>query len=79
MHLSEAIKLRIIELCNINKLNVNSLSNKAGLNPSTVRSILKSRCKTPNTQTIFFICLALNMDLKDFFNSKLFSNLQDDD
>lgn len=79
MHLSEAIKLRIIELCNINKLNVNSLSNKAGLNPSTIRSILKSRCKTPNTQTIFCICLALNMDLKDFFNSKLFSNLQDDD
>ena len=79
MHLSEAIKLRIIKLYNINQLYVNSLSNKAGLNPSTVRSILKSRCKTPNTQTIFFICLALNMDLKDFFNSKLFSNLQDDD
>ncbi len=78
MSLSEAIKLRIIELCNINNLNVNSLSNKAGINPSTIRSILKSRCKTPNTQTIYYICLALNMDLKDFFNSKLFYNLDDD-
>ena len=76
--LSGAIKLRIIELCNINNLNVNSLSNKAGINPSTIRSILKSRCKTPNTQTIYYICLALNMDLKDFFNSKLFYNLDDD-
>ena len=72
MSLSEAIKLRIIELCNSNNLNVNSLSNRAGINPSTIRSILKSRCKTPNTQTIYYICIALNMDLKDFFNSKLF-------
>ena len=78
MRLSEAIKLRIIELCNINNLNVNSLSNRAGINPSTIRSILKSRCNTPNTQTIYYICSALNMDLKDFFNSNLFSNLDDD-
>ena len=78
MCLSEAIKLRIIELCNVNNLNVNSLSNRAGINPSTIRSILNSRCKTPNTQTIYCICLALNMDLKDFFNSNLFSNLDDD-
>ena len=78
MCLSEAIKLRIIELCNIYNLNVNSLSNRAGINPSTIRSILKSRCNTPNTQTIYYICLALNMDLKDFFNSKLFSDLDDD-
>lgn len=77
MYLSEAIKLRIVELCNIYNLNVNSLSNKAGINPSTIRSILKSKCNTPNTQTIYSICLALDMDLKDFFNSKLFSNLDD--
>ena len=66
MYLSEAIKLRIVELCNIYNLNVNSLSNKAGINPSTIRSILKSKCNTPNTQTIYYICLALDMDLKDF-------------
>ena len=77
MYLSEAIKLRIVELCNIYNLNINSLSNKAGINPSTIRSILKSKCNTPNTQTIYYICLALDMDLKDFFNSKLFSNLDD--
>lgn len=78
MCLSEAVRLRIIELCNINNLNVNSLSNKAGLNPSTLRSILKSRCKTPNTQTIYYICLGLGIELKDFYNSKLFKNLDDD-
>ena len=55
MYLSDAIKLRILELCEINELNVNSLSNRAGLNPSTIRSIFKSRCKTPNAQTIYWI------------------------
>ena len=78
MSLSEAIKLRIIELCNINNLNVNSLSNKAGINPSTLRSILKSRCNTPNTQTIYYICLGLGIELKDFYNSNFFKNLDDD-
>lgn len=78
MCLSEAIRLRIIELCNSNNLNINALSIKAGINPSTIRNILKSRCNAPNTQTIYYICLALNIDLKDFFNSKLFSNLDDD-
>lgn len=72
--LSEAIKLRIIELCNINNLNVNSLSIKAGIKLSTLRSILKSRCKTPNTQTIYYICLGLGIELKDFYNSKFFKN-----
>ena len=43
MYLSEAIKLRIVELCNIYNLNVNSLSNRAGINPSTIRRILKSK------------------------------------
>lgn len=62
----------------MNNLNVNSLSNRAGINPSTLRSILKSRCKTPNTQTIYYICLGLGIELKDFYNSILFKNLDDD-
>ena len=52
MKLSDAIKLRITELCNQQNINVNMLAINAGINLSTIRSILKSRCNTPNTQTI---------------------------
>ena len=72
MCLSEEIKLRIIELCNLNNLNINSLSNKASINPSTLRSFLKWECKTPNTQTIYYICLCLGIELKYFYNSEFF-------
>lgn len=78
MNLSEAIRLRILELCNINNINVNQLANLSGINPSTIRSILKSRCKAPNCQTIYYICIGLNIELKDFYSSSLFSNLNDD-
>ena len=79
MNLSDAIKQRIIELCNEKNLNINQLSVKSGLNPATVRSILKSRCKTPNTSTIYFICLGLDITLEEFFSSSLFNNLEDND
>ena len=79
MKLSEAIKLRIINLCNEKNMNINMLANNAGINPSTIRSILKSRCKTPNSQTLYYLCLGFNIELKDFFDSPLFSNLDDND
>ena len=79
MSLSEAIKQRLIELCNEQNLNVNQLSVRSGLNPATVRSILKSRCKTPNTSTIYFLCLGFGISLEDFFSSSLFNNLEDNE
>ena len=67
MDLTNAIKYRIIGLCNEKKLNINQLAIKAGINPATIRSILKDRCKTPNTSTIYFLCLGFGISLEDFF------------
>lgn len=78
MKLSAAIKLRITELCNENNMNINMLAINSGINPSTIRSILKSRCNAPNTQTIYYLCIGFGIELKDFYNSPLFSNLDDD-
>lgn len=78
MKLSDAIKLRISELCKMQNMNINMLAINAGVNPSTIRSILKSRCNTPNTQTIYYLCIGFGIELKDFYNSPLFSNLDDD-
>ena len=79
MDLTNAIKYRIIELCNEKKLNINQLSIKAGINPATIRSILKDRCKTPNTSTIYFLCLGFGISLEDFFAADIFHNLDDND
>lgn len=42
MTLLEATRKRIDELCKLNNMNINQLAIASGINPSTIRSILKS-------------------------------------
>lgn len=77
MDLSTAIRKRIINLCTEKNMNINQLAIKSGVNPSTIRSITKSRCNTPTTQTIYYLCIGFGISLKDFYNSKIFDNLDD--
>ena len=77
MDLSTAIRKRIINLCTEKNMNINQLAIKSGINPSTIRSIIKSRCNTPTTQTIYYLCIGFGISLKDFYDSKLFENLED--
>lgn len=60
-------------------MNVNQLSTIAGINPSTVRSILKERCKSPKAETVYYICLGFNITMKEFYDSELFKDIEDDD
>jgi len=78
LKVSDAIRERILELCNEKKMNVNMLSNRAGMNPSTIRSILKKRCKSPKTDTIYYICIGFDITLKEFYDSPIFENIDDD-
>ena len=80
MTLSDAVKTRIIELLKLKNMNINQLAIKAGINPATIRSILKDRCKTPNTATIYYICIGFQISISEFYNSKLFDvdNINDD-
>ena len=77
MDLSTAIRKRIINLCTEKNMNINQLAIKSGINPSTIRSIIKSRCNTPTTQTIYYLCIGFGISLKDFYNSKIFDDLDD--
>ena len=72
MTLGEAIKKRLENLCIENKMNVNQLGIAAGINPTTIRSSLKQRTSTPNIATLYYICIGLNISIKDFFDDKLF-------
>lgn len=79
MTLSFAIKTRIENLLLSKNMNVNMLATKSGINESTIRSILRGRCNTPNTQTIYYICIGFEITLEYFYSSELFnpSNLDD--
>lgn len=79
MTLLEATRKRIDELCKINNMNINQLAIASGINPSTIRSIFKVIKKAPFSDTIYYICIGFGISIKDFYDSKLFEYLDDDD
>lgn len=78
MDLQEAVKIRISELCKEHNLTINGLAMLSGISQSTVNSLIDGTSKNPKLLTILRICLGLNIELKDFFNSPIFKNLDDE-
>lgn len=81
MNVKEATAKRIEELCKKQGIVYNRLANQCGITPSTIYSIFDSKKghKTITLSTIKKVCDGLNISLKDFFDSPIFNNLDDDD
>lgn len=74
--IGNAIKERIIELCTQNNITLNKLSTICGITQSTLNNITSGRNNSTTVATIQKICDGLNITIQDFFNSNLFSNLE---
>ena len=72
MQLEEAIIKRIYDLCNERGLSINKLATLAGLNSSTIKSIIARKSKNTGARTLLDICQALDMTLYDFFDDPMF-------
>lgn len=78
MLLSEAVKKRIITLSEEKKITLHRLSLDSGISYSTLSSFINGKCKSPKLVTILHICEGFNMDLADFFDDKIFKNVEED-
>lgn len=76
MTLKDAITNRIKQLCKERDLTPNSLSYLAGMDRSTVYSILGEKSKSPEVVTIKKICDGLGITLSEFFDTEEFDNLE---
>ena len=76
MKTREAIAKRIEELCEQNNLTINGLATQAAVPPSTVKNIIYGVSKNPGIITIKMLCDGLDISLLDFFNSPLFTSLE---
>lgn len=76
MLLPEAIKLRIIELLDTNNMSAYKLSYKGGISPSNISDVLRGKVAEPTISTILHICEGADITLKDFFDSKLFDEVE---
>lgn len=76
MTIKEAVEKRIIELCDEKHIAVNTLANISGISPSTVYSMLNEKSKNPGVVSIKKICDGFDISIRQFFDSNLFDNLE---
>ena len=78
MNLQEAVKCKVLNLCKERNIPINKLSILSGLYQSTVNSLINGASQNPKLLTILRICEGLDIELKDFFSDKIFSDLDDE-
>ena len=76
MNVGEAVKERILELCQKNNISVNKLSSMSGVTQSTVNNIVSGRNNSTTVSTIKKLCYGLGITIEEFFNSELFRDLE---
>ncbi|MGN0772272.1 MAG: helix-turn-helix domain-containing protein [Candidatus Ventricola sp.] len=76
MNAKQAVAARILELCKQRGIAINALANSAGISPSTIYSILNTKSMNPGIVTIKQICDGIDISLREFFDSPVFENLE---
>lgn len=76
MNAKQAVANRILELCNERHIAVNTLANNSGMPPSTIYSMLNSKSQNPGVVSLKKICDGLDISLRQFFDSALFDDLE---
>ena len=76
MNIGDAVRLRIIDLCNSRNITINKLATLSGITQSTLNNIISGRNATTTVSTIQKVCDGLEITILDFFASPLFDNLE---
>lgn len=80
MLLSDAVILRIEQLCIEKNMSKYDISQKGGVPQTTLSSIKKKRSTSVKLHTLYAICCGFDISLQQFFDSPLFDkNTLDDD
>ena len=76
MRIGEAVKHRIIDLCEQHNITINKLATISGITQSTINNITGGRNNSTTISTVKKICDGLDISIKDFFDSPLFDDLE---
>lgn len=76
MRTKEAVAQRILELCRERNIAVNALANISGVSPSTIYSMLNQKSQNPGVVSIKKICDGLGITVRQFFDSPLFDETE---
>ena len=76
MTVGEAVRQRIIQLCQERDISINKLSSVSGVTQSTVNNIVSGRNNSTTVSTIKKLCDGLGITIDEFFHSDLFVGLE---
>ena len=76
MTVGQACRVRIVEICNERDITVNKLAIMSGVTQSTLNNIVSGRNNSVTLSTLKKLCDGLEITIKDFFASELFSSLE---
>lgn len=76
MTAGEATRARIMELIAERNITVNKLAMKSGITQSTLQNITGGRNHSASVSTIQKLCDGLGITLRQFFDSDLFDDLE---
>ena len=72
----EAVKNRILQLCEQKRLTIYKLSMESAVAPSSIKNILYGKSKNPGIVTIKMLCDGFGISLNEFFNTDEFRELE---
>ena len=72
----EAVRDRILQLCEQRNMSINKLASVSALPPSSVKTILYGKSQNPKLLTIKMLCDGLDITLGEFFNAPVFDGLE---
>ena len=72
MDITQAVVLRIRQLCSDKDISPNLLSRRSNLSPGTLKSILNGESRNPGIVSVKKLCDGFGLSLSEFFDSPLF-------
>ena len=76
MELSDAIVIRIKQLMKEKNMKIYDLNILSGIPRNTLSLFLNRSTKTIRLENLLYICEAFSLELKDFFDDKVFKNVE---
>ena len=72
----EAVRDRVLQLCEEKNMTINKLATESGVAPSSVKNILYGKSKTPGIVTIKMLCDGFGISLTVIFDTEAFKGLE---
>ena len=76
MVIGEAVRKRIIGLCDERGISLNKLCSMSGVTQSTVNNVISGRNKSVTVGTLKKLCDGLGITIREFFCEELFDDLE---